>query len=168
MLIKLENQTVYKHFPILSTSKVLLQQGRMYILGTVTVFIQQHSSDLNMCDNFNKGKFFRNSELFQYYSSCSSNYTLWYNDFQVSNQLRNKIKKHKISAFYFVFGNAPAKYRSRLKNIQLALLYASALNEKCGNKEMLQPLINDMKILETSSFWRGRSQGTMNDELFPW
>ena len=76
MLIKLENQTVYKYFPILSTSKVLLQQGRMYILGTVTVFIQQHSSDLNMCDNFNKGKFFRNSKLFQYYSSCSSNYTL--------------------------------------------------------------------------------------------
>ena len=26
--------------------------------------MQQHSSDLNVFDNFNKGKFFRNSELF--------------------------------------------------------------------------------------------------------
>ena len=30
---------------------------------------------------------------------------------------------------------------------------------------MLQPLIDDMKILETSSFWREKSQGSMNTFL---
>ena len=30
---------------------------------------------------------------------------------------------------------------------------------------MLQPLIDDMKILQTSSFWREKSQGSMNTFL---
>ena len=113
--------------------------------------VQQHSSDLNVSDNFNKGKIFRNDELLSNILH-EIQVMLYHDNFGVSNLLGNKIKKHKTSAFYFcIFGNISAKYVLRLKDIQLALLYPSVLIEKYGYKETLQPLIDDdMKILETS------------------
>ena len=104
-----------------------------------------------MFNNSKKGKFFRNNKLFSN-TLHAIQIILYHDDFQVSNLLENKIKKLKTSTFYFVFGSISAKYGSRLKDIQLALLYPSALIEKYGYKEMLQPLIDDMKILQTSSF----------------
>ena len=117
-----------------------------------------------MFNNSKKGKFFRNNELFSN-TLDAIQIILYHDDFQVSNLLENKIKKLKTSTFYFVFGSSSAKYGSRLKDIQLALLYPSALIEKYGYKEMLQPLIDDMKLLETSSSWREKSQGSMNTFL---
>ena len=117
-----------------------------------------------MFNNSKKGKFFRNNELFSN-TFHAIQIILYHDNFQVSNLLENKIKKLKTSTFYFVFGSISAKYGPRLKDIQLALLYPSALIEKYGYKEMLQPLIDDMKILETSSFWREKSQGSMNTFL---
>ena len=73
---------------------------------------------------------------------------MYHDDFGVSNPLGNKIKKYKTSAFYFVLGNIPTKYRSHLKDIQLALLFPSELTGKYGYESLLQPLIED--ILETT------------------
>ena len=55
-----------------------------------------------------------------------------------------------MSPFYFVLGNIPAKYRSRLNDINLGLLSPSALVKKYGYQEILPPLLDDIKILETS------------------
>ena len=64
--------------------------------------MQQHSSDLNVFDNFNNGKIFRNDELLNNILH-QIQIILYHDDFRVSNPLRNKKKKHKTSAFYFVF-----------------------------------------------------------------
>ena len=56
---------------------------------------------------------FRNNERFSNIL-LTVQIMLYQDDFQVSNPLENKIKKHKISAFYFVLGNISANYGSRL------------------------------------------------------
>ena len=61
---------------------------------------------------------------------------MYHDDFRVSNPLGNKIKKQKISAFYFALENIPAKYRSRLKDIQLALLFSSELTGNYGYESL--------------------------------
>ena len=47
---------------------------------------------------------------------------MYHDDFGMFNQLGNKTHKHKISAFYFVLGNLPFEYRSRLNDIHLIVL----------------------------------------------
>ena len=46
------------------------------------------------------------------------------------NPVGNKIVKYKMPAFYFVLGNIPAKYSSRLNDIHLLLLSPSPLVQK--------------------------------------
>ena len=70
-----------------------------YLLGTT--YVQQHSRDLNVFDNFNKGKIFRNDKLLSNILH-EIQIVFYHYDFGVSNPQGNKTKKHKISAFYFV------------------------------------------------------------------
>lgn len=74
---------------------------------------------------------------------------LYHDDFEVSNPLGNKVKKYKISAFYFVLGNLEPKYRSRLSLIPLVLLCKGSYLQKYGIDAVLTPLIKDLRILET-------------------
>ena len=73
---------------------------RMYLLGTM--YVQQHSSDLNVFDNFNKkGKTFRNDELLSNILH-EIRIILYHDDFGVSNLLGNKINiKHPHSTLCF-------------------------------------------------------------------
>ena len=75
---------------------------------------------------------------------------LYRDDFDLSNPLENNIKKYKTSAFYFVLGNIPGKYRARPEDVQLALLFSSALIQKYGYDILIQPLIDDIKVLEST------------------
>ena len=84
------------------TLKVLLQQGDVLTRNCVCLYVQQHSSDLNVCDNFNIGKTFRNDEFLSNILH-EIQIILYHNDFGVSNPLGNKRKKYKTSTFYFVF-----------------------------------------------------------------
>lgn len=79
-----------------------------------------------MFGNFNKGKSFRNKELFGNILHAIQ-IILHHDDSGFSSLLGNKGKtKQKIPAFLFFRGNIPARYGSRLKDIQLAFLYPSA------------------------------------------
>ena len=75
---------------------------------------------------------------------------LYHDDFKTVNPLGNKVVKYKVSAFYFVLGNIPAKYRSRLNDINLLLSSPSALVQKYGYKEILLPVLDDILTLETT------------------
>ena len=55
-----------------------------------------------------------------------------------------------MSAFYFVLGNIPGKYRSWLKDVQLTLLFPSELTQKYGYHVLIEPLLDDMKVLEST------------------
>lgn len=56
--------------------------------------------------------------------------------------------KHKMCAVYWVIANIPAKYRSTLNSIQLALLCNTSTVKKFGYANVLQPFICDLKLLE--------------------
>ena len=84
--------------------------------------------------------------------NCAKLFTiiLYHDDFGVSNPLGNKLKKYKMSAFYFVLGNIPGKYRSWLKDVQLTLLFPSELTQKCGYHVLIELLVDDIKVLEST------------------
>lgn len=73
---------------------------------------------------------------------------LYLDDFEVAKPLGTSKLKHKMCALYWVIANIPAKYRSTLKSIQLALLCNTSTIKQCGYERVLQPLIHDLVSLE--------------------
>ena len=57
-------------------------------------------------------------------------------------------KHTNISAFYFVLGNLPPRFKSRLKDIHLVLLSPANFVSKYGYNSILSPLLEDLKKLE--------------------
>ena len=76
---------------------------------------------------------------------------LYCDKFVCANPLGNKVKKYKISAIYFVFGNLPKKKRSMLSSINLAISCKTIFIEKYGYESVLAPLIKDLEALEQKS-----------------
>uniref|UniRef100_A0A8C7WUQ7 C2H2-type domain-containing protein n=1 Tax=Oryzias sinensis TaxID=183150 RepID=A0A8C7WUQ7_9TELE len=79
--------------------------------------------------------------------------TLYIDDFEVANPLGTSKLKHKMCAIYWVIANIPAKYRSTLNSIQLALLCNTSTVKECGYAKVLQPLIYDLKLLEQNGVY---------------
>ena len=74
---------------------------------------------------------------------------LYHHAFDVVNLLGNKASKYKVSAFYFVLGNLSAKYKCRLTDIHLVGLTQGKIIRKYEYENVLQPLIDDLIVLET-------------------
>ena len=55
----------------------------------------------------------------------------------------------KVSAFNFVIGDLSGKYKSRIKDIHLAILSSATLVSKYGHREILTLLLEDLQKLET-------------------
>ena len=62
---------------------------------------------------------------------------LHHDDFSIFNPLGSKTHKHKISAFDFVLGNLPPKFKSRLKDIYLVLLSPANFVSKYGYNSVI-------------------------------
>ena len=73
-----------------------------------------------------------------------------HDDFGIINPLRNKVSKYKILAFYFVLGNIPSKFRSRLNDMNLLLISPALFVQKYGYSEILQPYLDDLCKLENT------------------
>ena len=143
---------------ILPTLKVLLEHE--HVLGSV--LDQGNDKEGNgRLRTFKDGTTYRRNELFSLDKNSSQ--LVLYRDFGTVNPLGNKVSKYKVSAFYFVLGNIPAKYRSRLNNRNLVLLSPSALVQRYGYQDILLPLLDDIKTLETSRLWIRRAR-----THFPW
>ena len=67
----------------------------------------------------------------------------------VVNPLGNKTVKYKTAAFCFVLGKLPSKFRSKLSDINLVLLAYAQIVSKYGYLKILQPVLDDIKELET-------------------
>lgn len=66
------------------------------------------------------------------------------------NHLGTKTKINKMGAVYFCFKNLPSEYNSSLSNIHLCLLFSSLDREVYGFGKILEPLIEDIRFLESS------------------
>ena len=77
---------------------------------------------------------------------------MYHDDFGIVNLLGNQMVKYK-TEFYFVLGNLPPRYRSLQKDVYLAIMCSSMLISKYGYLEILQPLLDDLRKLETESIY---------------
>ncbi|ELT93442.1 hypothetical protein CAPTEDRAFT_213746 [Capitella teleta] len=132
-----------QYIPILKTLKALLSQE-----DVIAQVLEDRRSKDGVIRDFCDGDVFGESPLFQQHPNALQ--VMLYNDeFSCTNPLRNRSKNHKIYAVYFVLGNLSPMYRSALNSIQLVSLCPQPLLKKYGFAKMLQPLINDLKLLET-------------------
>ena len=74
---------------------------------------------------------------------------LYYDDFETANPLGSKKGVHKLGCIYFILRNLPPKLNSVLMNIHLVALFHSEDLKKYAFDPILQPLVDDLKILET-------------------
>ena len=108
----------------------------------------QESSKSVYLHMFCDGEVFKNNNLFSTLQNCLE-IILYHDDFGTVNPLGNKVSKYKISAFYFLIGNIPSKFRSRLNDISLLLISLASIIQKYGHSQILQPCLDDLCKLET-------------------
>lgn len=73
---------------------------------------------------------------------------LYVDDFETCNPLGTSRKKHKLCGVYWVLGNLPPGSHSALSSIYLAVLCKSVNVKTYGYHKVLEPLLQDVKILE--------------------
>ena len=145
-----QKQEFIQYVPLFSTLEVILQHE-----DVLSVLYAENDSN-NASTNSDRKKLrscrdgiaLRENDLF----SCDKHalqICLYHDDFNIVNPLGNKAQKYKVSAFYFVIGNFSGKYKSRFKDIHLAILSPASLVSKYGYKEILTPLLEDLLKLET-------------------
>ncbi|XP_065672051.1 uncharacterized protein LOC136089885 [Hydra vulgaris] len=69
-------------------------------------------------------------------------------ELEICNPLGSRKGTHKISVFYFIVGNIESKYWSSLNHIHLALISKYSIIKEHGYALILQPLLNDLMILQ--------------------
>ena len=133
----------YQYVPILKNIQVLCENTEIldYVMSEQLTY-----ENLNNLTDIYDGMNFKNNHIFQSYPCIQI--ILYFDEFMVSNLLRGNQTHQKLAAFYYVLGNIPHKFRSVVKYMQLALLCKSVDIKKFGFNAILEPLINDIKILE--------------------
>ncbi|XP_064474117.1 uncharacterized protein LOC135388470 [Ornithodoros turicata] len=82
---------------------------------------------------------------------------LYFDEFEVCNPIGSKRGKHKILAGYFTLLNTPLQCRSKVNDKHLVLLAKMSSVNSHGLKKIMEPLVNDIKRLETEGILvRGR------------
>lgn len=97
--------------------------------------------------SFQDGQYFKENKLLGV-QETSISIGLYIDDFEVCNPLGTSRKIHKITAVYWVLLNLPAKFRSTLPLIQVAVLGKSVDVKLFGYDAFLYPLIKDIQSLE--------------------
>ena len=70
-----------------------------------------------------------------------------YDELELCNPIGTHVKQHKLGIVFFTLGNIHPKFRSTLKAINLAVCARYQLIEKYGMHKILEPFIEDLKIL---------------------
>jgi hypothetical protein len=131
-----------QYVPILKTLKAMLSHDD--VLGQI---LESHQSVDGLVRDYCDGELFQQNDLFKS-GSDALQLELYHDDFTCTNPLRNRSKRQKISAFYFVVGNFSPRYRSKLDHIQLALLCSQDVVKKYGFSAIVKPLVDDLLVLE--------------------
>lgn len=133
----------FVYVPIISSLQKLLAIPE--ILGEV---IKEYVRSEGVYTSYEDGSYYQANELFQTHK-ISLKLGLYHDDWESVNPLGTARKKHKVSAFYWVLLNLSPSHRSALKVIQLCLLAKSQDVRDFSLAAVLEPLLNDISILET-------------------
>lgn len=114
----------------------------------------------NLISNFSDGSKCENCEFLSK-SSCL-HIQFYIDDFQIANPLSSSARNNKICAIYWTLGNIPQFYRSKLYNIQVAVLAKHRSVKKHGLAEILKPLLKDLMTLENGYDMEGPNGQILN------
>lgn len=132
----------YMYVPILTSLQLLLKKNDVLEeIKQAPTQIPGHF--MSFCD----GSYYQENVLLSQEGQKLS-IILYVDDFEITNPLGTSKKIHKVFAVYWTLANFPVKSRSALHCTQLALLCNSNDVRQFGYKEMLSPLLNDLKTLE--------------------
>lgn len=133
-----------QYVPILETIKFLFSNEKMQ-----NVYLKNKKRNDNMMRDYSDGCQFSTHPLFQLYPE-SLQIQLYYDDVETTNPLGSKTKIHKMGAVYFTLQNLPPECNSSLAHIHLCVLFNSIDREKYGLGKILEPLLEDIRVLENS------------------
>lgn len=148
----------FVYIPILETIKFICHNTEICKL------LSQMVPDNNKYEDFRDGSYFKTHPLFSKHKNALQ-IQIYYDDFETANPLGSKRGVHKVGALYFVLRNLPPRFNSAVMNIHLVALFHSEDVKKYGFDPILQPLIKDIKTLETDGldlpFSNEKSYGTI-------
>lgn len=74
---------------------------------------------------------------------------MYFDDFETLNPLGSHAGCYKIGNLYYTVATIPPIYASRLENIFLSTIFYSNDRLKFGNRKIFEPVINELKFLES-------------------
>ena len=131
----------YHYVPILVTLKNYLEQPDVW------ASCHQPCPTDGMLRNYTDGEIHTNSS--HNGDKMFIRIHLYSDEVEICNPIGSRKTVHKLSTFYFLVGNIETKHWSSLTNIHLALLCKYKIIKTVGYKKVLEPLLADIKLLET-------------------
>lgn len=149
---------IYQNAPVASKfAYIPILDNLSFILSTPGVVeklrFEFKKNDTVMKDIFDGSVFSKNklNEVSQYNIYIH----LYFEEFEVVNPLVSKPKGHKIGAIYFIIRNLPSYINSQLSNIHVIALFCTVDVPESSFNEVLEPIIKDIKYLETNGITIG-------------
>ncbi|XP_071831544.1 uncharacterized protein [Apostichopus japonicus] len=140
-VVQVAKHVTFQYIPLHDLLKCVLEsKGFMR-----TVCHYQPSNDGVMRD-FHDGKFCKDNEFFS--NQLNIKLLLYTDECEITNPLGSKAGLHKIGVIYCTILNLPPQFRSSLCNCFLVALYNAGDVKTYGFDPILQPLVNDLQMLE--------------------
>ncbi|XP_041825036.1 uncharacterized protein LOC121629374 [Melanotaenia boesemani] len=129
------------YIPLLKTLEFIFKNETIYC------HFNKHDALSDLYQDFCDGKYYKNHPLYSK-SKDALQIQVYYDDFETSNPLGSKRSIHKLGCVYFSLRNLPPWANSSLMNIHLVSLFHSQDAKKYGIDKILDPFVNDVKLLE--------------------
>ncbi|XP_014904683.1 uncharacterized protein LOC106957746 isoform X2 [Poecilia latipinna] len=131
------------YVPILETLQFMCRNQNI-----CAILKKENGSEIDTYTDFSDGIYYKTHPLFSTKKGALQ-IQIFYDDFEPANPLGSKHGIHKIGCLYFVLRNLPLKFNSVLMNIHLISLFHAQDLHKYGFDSILEPLMTDLKNLES-------------------
>lgn len=167
-----KTNTTFQYIPILPFLQQLLSNCDILESVIHTHKTQESTLDVVHYKSIRDGIYFKENSFFTG-EDLKISVSLYVDDFEVCNPLGTSRKTHKLCGVYWILNNLPPGSHSALSSIYLALLCKSTDVKVYGYEKILEPLLQDLIILEKhgvfiaglGEFVKGTVQSVIADNL---
>lgn len=146
--IKLNDDATYQYVPILDSLTSLFKNRQLADIYFKSNETKSNENNQNKIKSFNDSLNFAQNELFQK-EKQSIQIVLFTDGYDTTNPLGDQRNTDRINATYFRIGNLDNCYQSINHLTQTSILCTHDQLKAFGYSKIHEPLINDLKILET-------------------